>query len=52
MSQYYSKVVEQVAKALDARIATLEAQIEILKVQRKRQQPTIIIFKGPKKEGS
>jgi len=51
MDEHYQKVLEQVVKALEARFATLEAQVEVLKARQRRQQPAIIIFKGKKQEG-
>ena len=51
MSDYYRKVLDQVVKALDARLTTLEAQIEGMKAMQRRQGPVVVIFKGKKKEG-
>lgn len=49
MSDVYRQVVQQVAKAIEARLITLEAEIEVLKAKQ-RTQGSIIIFKGKGKK--
>ncbi len=42
------KRLQQIVNELDARLTTLEAQIDVLKAKQRTQGPPVVIFKGKK----